>query len=372
MQAVHVDPQARTATAEGGSLGAVFDRETQAFGLATTLGIVSEHGGLGTDARRRHRLAPATHGLTADNLVAAELVTAEGELVRASADENPDLFWGLRGGGGNFGVVTSFSYWLHPVGPDLLCGLLAWPAEEAADVLRFFRSFMAEAPDEVMTISILRTAPPAPFLPEAIHGRPIAAIACCYAGPPEEGEAALAPLRGARRARRRRVRGAALHRVPVDVRRLLGARPSPTTGRPSTLSGLLDECIDVAAAVCRSPTARRSRTSSSPPSAVRSPGSARTRRRPASATRRSCSTSTRLGRRGGVGAARRATPGSSTTPSCRPRRAASTSTSSGTRARSGCGPRTAMHARAFQELKRRYDPGQRLPLQPEHPARPAG
>ena len=195
MQAVQVDPEARIATAEGGTLGAAFDRETQAFGLATTLGIVSSTGISGLTLGGGIGWLQRKHGLTADNLVAAELVTAEGELVRASADENPDLFWGLRGGGGNFGVVTSFSYRLHPVGPDLLCGLLAWPAEDAADVLRLVRDFMAEAPDEVMTISILRTAPPAPFLPESVHGSPIAAIACCYAGPPEEGEAALAPLR---------------------------------------------------------------------------------------------------------------------------------------------------------------------------------
>jgi FAD/FMN-containing dehydrogenase len=195
MQAVRVDPEARIATAEGGTLGGTFDRETQAFGLATTLGIVSSTGIAGLTLGGGIGWLQRKHGLTADNLVAAELVTADGELVRTSADENPDLFWGLRGGGGNFGVVTSFSYRLHPVGPDLYCGLLAWPAEAAADVLRMVRGFMAEAPDEVMTISILRTAPPAPFLPESVHGSPIAAIACCYAGPPEEGEAVLSPLR---------------------------------------------------------------------------------------------------------------------------------------------------------------------------------
>jgi FAD/FMN-containing dehydrogenase len=195
MQAVRVDLQARTATAEGGTLGAVLDRETQAFGLATTLGIVSTTGIGGLTLGGGIGWLQRKHGLTVDNLIAAELVTADGEVVRASADENPDLFWGLRGGGGNFGVVTSFTYRLHPVGPDVYAGLLAWPAEQAADVLRLFRSFMAEAGDEVMAIAILRTAPPAPFLPESIHGTPIAAIACFYAGPPEEGERALAPLR---------------------------------------------------------------------------------------------------------------------------------------------------------------------------------
>jgi len=195
MQAVRVDPQARIATAEGGTLGAAFDRETQAFGLATTLGIVSSTGIAGLTLGGGIGWLQRKHGLAADNLTAAELVTADGEVVRASDDENPDLFWGLRGGGGNFGVVTSLSYRLHPVGPELLSGLLAWRAEDAVEVLRRFRDFIAEAPEEVMAIAIIRTAPPAPFLPESIHGKPIAAIACCYVGPPEEGEAVLAPLR---------------------------------------------------------------------------------------------------------------------------------------------------------------------------------
>ena len=246
MQAVHVDPVGRTATAEGGTVGAAFDHETQAVGLATTLGIVSTTGiggltlggGIGWLQRR--------YGLAVDNLVAAELVTAEGELVRASEDENPELFWGLRGGGGNFGVVTSFTYRLHPVGPELYCGLIAWPAERAGEVLRLFRRFMAEAPDEVTAIAIMRTAPPAPFLPEAIHGKPIAAIACCHSGSPEEGEQALAPLRALDNPA-----GDALASRPYTAfQSMFDASWLPgfhNYWKAEYLSGLPDECVEVAA-----------------------------------------------------------------------------------------------------------------------------
>jgi FAD/FMN-containing dehydrogenase len=246
MQAVRVDPEARTATAEGGTVGAAFDRETQAFGLATTLGIVSTTGIAGLTLGGGIGWLQRKHGFAADNLIAAEVVTGDGELVRASADENPDLFWGLRGGGGNFGVVTSLTYRLHPVGPELLCGLVAWRAAEASEVLQLFRTFMADAPDEVTAIAILRTAPPAPFLPEAIHGAPIAAIACCYAGSPEDGEAALAPLR----------------ELGTPVGDALAVRPytafqsmfdaSWTPGlhnywKAEYLSGMPDDCIEAAA-----------------------------------------------------------------------------------------------------------------------------
>jgi FAD/FMN-containing dehydrogenase len=144
-------------------------------------------GGLGWLMRR--------YGLTADNLLSADVVTADGALVRASADENAELFWGLRGGGGNFGIVTSFEYRLHEVGPTVLAGLLLHPAARAREVLSFYRDYVADAPDELMTIVVLRTAPPAPFLPEAVHGRPVVIIAACWAGPVEAGERALAPLR---------------------------------------------------------------------------------------------------------------------------------------------------------------------------------
>ena len=195
MKGMWVDPRARVATAQPGLLWGEFDHETQPFGLAAPGGIVSHTGiagltlggGLGWLMRR--------HGLTADNLLSAEVVTADGALVRASAEEHADLFWGLRGGGGNFGIVTSFEYRLHAVGPTVLAGLILHPAARAREVLSFYRDYIATAPDELMTIVLLRMAPPAPFLPESIHGQPVVIIAVCCAGPVEEGERAVAPLR---------------------------------------------------------------------------------------------------------------------------------------------------------------------------------
>src|SRR5687768_13791465 len=195
MKGTWVDPRARVARAQPGLLWGELDHETQPFGLATPGGIVSHTGiagltlggGLGWLMRR--------HGLTADNLLSADVVTADGALVRASADENADLFWGLRGGGGNFGAVTSFEYRLHPVGPTVLAGLILYPAARAREVLEFYRHFIARAPDELMTIVILRTAPSAPFLPASIHGQQVVIVAVCYAGNVEEGEQAIAPLR---------------------------------------------------------------------------------------------------------------------------------------------------------------------------------
>ena len=195
MKAMWVDPVGRKARAQSGLLWGEFDHETQPFGLAAPGGIVSHTGisgltlggGLGWLMRR--------YGLTCDNLLSADVVTADGELVRASAEENADLFWGLRGGGGNFGIVTSFEYRLHPVGPTVLAGVILHPAARARQVLDFYRSFIASAPDELMTIVVLRMAPPAPFLPESIHGQPVVIIAVCYAGPVEQGERVVAPLR---------------------------------------------------------------------------------------------------------------------------------------------------------------------------------
>jgi FAD/FMN-containing dehydrogenase len=134
-------------------------------------------------------------GLSVDNLRSCDVVTADGDLVVASEDENADLFWGLRGGGGNFGVVTSFEFDLHPLGPEVLAGMLLWPMHKAPEVLRFLRNYAESAPDEVGILGNLRLAPPLPVVPEELHGKPIVALVVTYAGPIDDGTAAFRPLR---------------------------------------------------------------------------------------------------------------------------------------------------------------------------------
>src|SRR5687768_14635601 len=187
MKGIWVDPGGRTARAQPGLLWGEFDHETQRFGLATPGGIVTHTGISGLTLGGGLGWLMRKYGLTCDNLLSADVVTADGELVRASADENPDLFWGLRGGGGNFGIVTSFEYRLHPVGPTVLAGVLLHPAAKAREVLDFYRHYIASAPNDLMTIVVCRMAPPAPFLSPEIHGQPVVIIAVCYAGPVEEG-----------------------------------------------------------------------------------------------------------------------------------------------------------------------------------------
>ena len=195
MKGIHVDPAARTARAQPGVLWGELDGQAQTFGLATTGGIVTHTGIAGLTLGGGIGWLMRKHGLTVDNLVAADVVTAGGELVHAGEDEHPDLFWGLRGGGGNFGVVTSFEYRLHPLGP-VLAGPVFWPMEDAADVLGFYRDFVAGVPDELTTIVNLRKAPPLPAVPENLHGRPVCAVSICWSGDPATGEAVLRPLRG--------------------------------------------------------------------------------------------------------------------------------------------------------------------------------
>ena len=193
MKGAHVDPATRTARVGGGLTWGELDRSTQAHGLAVTGGLVSSTGvggltlggGLGWLMRR--------DGLTCDNLVAAEVVTADGEVVLASEGEQSDLLWALRGGGGNFGVVTCFSYRLVPVGPEVLAGLVVHPLERAGEVLRFYRDFAAAAPDALTTLVVLRVAPPS--FPPFLQGRGIVVIAACWAGVIEDGERAVQPLR---------------------------------------------------------------------------------------------------------------------------------------------------------------------------------
>ena len=195
MRGIRVDPEARTARAQAGVLLGELDRETQAFGLAATGGIVTHTGLSGLTLGGGIGWLMRKHGLTIDQLLSVDLVTAEGEFVKASERENADLFWGVRGGGGNFGVVTEFELRLNPVGPTVLAGPIFWPIAESPRVLRFYREWIAEAPDDLMTIVLHRKAPPLPFIPPELHGEPVVSVVCCYAGPVEEGEQVVRPIK---------------------------------------------------------------------------------------------------------------------------------------------------------------------------------
>jgi FAD/FMN-containing dehydrogenase len=195
MRAVWVDPGGRTAWVQGGALWGDVDHETQAHGLATTGGIVGHTGVAGLTLGGGIGFLMRRYGLAVDNLLAAEVVTADGSIEQASADEHPDLFWALRGGGGNFGVVTSFRFALHHLGPTVMAGPIFWAAEDTAAVLRAYRDFAAEAPDELGSVVRFGTVPPLPGIPEDLHWRPAIAVVCCYAGAVEDGERAVRALR---------------------------------------------------------------------------------------------------------------------------------------------------------------------------------
>ncbi len=195
MRGVLVDPVERIARVQPGVTWGDLDHETQVFGLAAPGGIVSATGVAGLTLGGGFGWLSRKYGLTADNLRSVKLVTADGRLVTASERENPDLFWGVRGGGGNFGVATSFEFQLHPVGPTVLAGLILYPMEQAREVLRFYRDYAASAPEELSTMAVLRMAPPAPFIPKHFHGTPVVGIAVCYTGSLEEGERVLRPLK---------------------------------------------------------------------------------------------------------------------------------------------------------------------------------
>ncbi|HEX4867281.1 MAG TPA: FAD-binding oxidoreductase [Acidimicrobiales bacterium] len=195
MKAVRVDPDARVATAAGGVLWGELDRATQAHGLATTGGVISHTGigGLTLGGGLGHLMR--AHGLTVDNLVSVELVTADGELRHVDAESDQDLFWGLRGGGGNFGIATRFDYQLHPVGPMILGGPVFWPLEDAAEVLATVREVAPDAPDELGISVGLVPAPPAPFIPADRFGRPTMSLILVWAGDPDDGAQAMEGLR---------------------------------------------------------------------------------------------------------------------------------------------------------------------------------
>jgi FAD/FMN-containing dehydrogenase len=195
MKAVHVDPAARTVRAAGGLLWGELDRATAPHGLATTGGIISHTGigGLTLGGGLGHLMRK--HGLTVDNLRAVELVTADGERIRVDAETEPELFWGLRGGGGNFGVATAFEYDLHPVGPMVLGGPIFWAPEHAADVLRYLDVYMPIAPDELGISISMMGAPPVPFLPPERFGTPVLGLVIAWCGDHAAGQRVLAPLR---------------------------------------------------------------------------------------------------------------------------------------------------------------------------------
>lgn len=195
MKSVRVDPGTQTARVEPGASLGDFDREAQAFGLATPLGINSTTGVAGLTLGGGFGWLSRKYGMTIDNLRSVDVVTADGELVQAGENENADLFWGVRGGGGNFGVVTSFQFQLHLVGPEVLSGPIVFAQRDARDMLRFVRDFNAEAPDELAVWTILRKAPPLPFLSEEVHGTDVLIVVPFYAGDIDEGKERVAPIR---------------------------------------------------------------------------------------------------------------------------------------------------------------------------------
>jgi len=193
MRKVTVDPQKRTARAEGGTTWGVFNDATAEFGLATTGGIISTTGVAGLTLGGGIGYLARGFGFSLDNLISAEMVTAEGRTVTASDDENADLFWAIRGGGGNFGVATALEFRLHPV-KEIYGGPMFFELKDAEAVLRFYREFIAEAPEAFGGFPAWQIAPPLPFIPENRHGEPFLAFVACWAGPIEEGERALKPL----------------------------------------------------------------------------------------------------------------------------------------------------------------------------------
>jgi FAD/FMN-containing dehydrogenase len=195
MRGVWVDTNKRTAHAQAGCLLGDVDRETQVHGLAAVLGFVSNTGIAGLTLGGGFGYLTRRYGWTSDNVLSMDVVTADGRVVRASEKENTDLFWGLRGGGGNFGVVTGFEYKLYPVGPEIMAGAIAWRVEDAGAVLEMYNLLIEQAPPELTCAAALRIAPPAPWLPEDIHGKPIVVLFVCHTGSIEEGEKVVAPIK---------------------------------------------------------------------------------------------------------------------------------------------------------------------------------
>lgn len=195
MRGVWIDRKAEIARAQAGCLLGDVDRETQVHGLAAVLGFVSKTGIAGLTLGGGFGYLSRKYGWTSDNVISMEMVTTDGRLVRASEEENSDLFWGLRGGGGNFGVITGIEYNLYPVGPEIMAGAVAWRGEDAPGVLEMYRRLLTEIPPEFTCVAVLRPAPPAPWLPVEIHGKPIVALFVCHTGSVEQGERDVAPIK---------------------------------------------------------------------------------------------------------------------------------------------------------------------------------
>ncbi len=196
MRWVRVDPASRRMNVGPGATLADVDRETQAFGLAVPTGINSTTGIAGLTLGGGFGWITRKFGMTIDNLISADIVKADGKLVRASENENPDLFWAIRGGGGNFGIVTNFEFRLHPVGPQVLSGLVVHPFDDARKILTAYQPMLSAAPDELTCWAVMRKAPPLPFLPQEWHGRNVLILAMCWVGDMASGEKAMAELRG--------------------------------------------------------------------------------------------------------------------------------------------------------------------------------
>jgi hypothetical protein len=199
MREISVDPERRTARAAGGVLLGELDQATQPHGLAIPSGIVTHTGMAGLTLGGGIGWLMRKYGLTIDQLLSVELVTAGGELVRASETENAELFWGVRGGGGNFGVVTDFEFRLNPVGPTVMAGPIVWPIADSGELLRFYRDWITDVPDELMTMVVHRWIPPLDVIPAELHGQKSVFVISCYAGPVEDAEKVLAPLRAFRK-----------------------------------------------------------------------------------------------------------------------------------------------------------------------------
>jgi FAD/FMN-containing dehydrogenase len=195
MKGIRIDPEARTARAQAGVLLGELDRETQAFGLAVPAGIVTHTGLAGLTLGGGIGWLMRRYGLTIDQLLSVDVVTADGRFVKANERENAELFWGLRGGGGNFGIVTEFEFRLNPVGPVVMAGPIMWPIEDSPEVLRFYRDWITDVPDELTTIVVHRAIPPLPIFPTELHGKLVIAVTCCYAGPVEDGEHVVRPMK---------------------------------------------------------------------------------------------------------------------------------------------------------------------------------